>query len=615
MPNTQEAQRLTFKVDGTLADEPKKAAIEEIVVDATIGMPSMARLYLNDESDLGLIAGAAFKIGAAFEVLEDKDSGEVIFKGEITALEADFGDDGHAFLVVHAYDKSHRLHRGKKSRTFLNQNDGQIVRKMIGEAGLQAGTVGHGIKHAFMLQSNQTNMEWLLMRAEQLDYQIFVDTDEKLHFIPPWETQGGTVPDLIWGDNLLTFRPRISTSHQVDKVTTYGWDQLNKAVIKGEGTPNGKLKPGSVPKTGGAYAEASFGAASAVILADVVENAKAAELSAQGLANLLSGEFAFAEGVCYGNANILVAGKVNVKITAQAKSQFSGKYAITSVQHIYRVSTGQWNTHFVASGRRPNTLQRLVGGGDSQGQYNDRFLGVVPALVTSFQDPKKLGRVKVKFPWMVNEAESVEIESDWIRIATPFAGTERGFQFIPEVNDEVLIAFEHGNANRPYVIGCLWNDKDKPPLPSDKVNDGSNITQRLIKSRSGHLVILDDTKGSEQIIIRDKSQKNEIVIDTKNNSINIKCDKDITLDAGGNINLKAKGGVNIESASDTKITSNAAFKVEGKAGNEIKGARLTVDVQGNIKMSSNVIAELKANLIKLDGGLAVEVKGGIIKLN
>ncbi|MBX2997515.1 MAG: VgrG-related protein [Caldilineaceae bacterium] len=609
-----QAQQLTFKVNGTLADEDKRAAIEEIVVDATVGMPSMARLYLNDEMDLGLIAGTTFKIGANLEIIEDKEGGEAIFKGEITSLEADFSDNGHAFLIVHAYDKSHRLHRGKKSRTFLNQNDGQIVRKMIGEAGLQAGTIGHGIKHEFMLQSNQTNMEWLLMRAEQLDYQIYVDVDEKFHFIPPWETQGGAVPELIWGDNLLSFRPRISTTHQVDKVTTYGWDQFNKVVIKGEGSPNGKLKPGSVPKTGGAYAEASFGSASAVILADVVENAKAAEMSAQGLANVLSGEFAYAEGVCYGNADILPAGKVNVKITSQAKSQFSGKYSITSVQQIYRVSTGQWNTHFVASGRRPNTLKNLVGNGETQGQYNERFLGIVPALVTNFQDPKNLGRVKVKFPWMFDESD-VEIESDWVRIATPFAGTERGFQFIPEVNDEVLVAFEHGNVTRPYIIGCLWNSKDKPPLPSDKVHDKSNITKRLIKSRSGHIVILDDTKGSEQIVIRDKSEKNEIIIDTKNNSISIKCDKDITLDAGGNINLKAKGGVNIDSTNDTKIVSNAGFKVEGKAGNEIKGARLTVDVQGNIKMSSSVIAELKANLIKVDGGLAVEVKGGIIKLN
>jgi uncharacterized protein involved in type VI secretion and phage assembly len=614
MAQTQAAQRLTFKVDGTAADDQQKTAIEEIVIDATMGMPSMARIHLNDDMDLSLIAGATFKIGATLDLLEDKDSGKLIFKGEITALEADFSDDGRALLIVHAYDKSHRLHRGKKSRTFLKQSDGQIVKQIAQEAGLKAGTIEDGIQHEFMLQSNQTNMEWLLMRAERLDYQFYVDIDEKLHFQSADKTRGA-VPDLTWGANLISFRPRITTSHQVDKVTSYGWDPKTKKKITGMATPNGNLKPDSIPKTGGAYAKASFGAASTAILADVVENADAAKLLAQGLANTLSGEFAFAEGVCYGNAEIVVGGKVNVKITDEAKSQFSGKYLVTSLQQIFRVATGQWNTHFIASGRRPDSLQRLVGGGAAQNQYNDRFMGVVPAIVTNFQDPDNLGRVKVAFPWMMNEEKSVEIESDWIRIATPFAGAERGFQFIPEVNDEVLVAFEHGNATRPYIIGCLWNGKDKPPLPNSKVNDKSNITQRLIKSRSGHLVILDDTKGSEQIIIRDKSEKNEIVIDTKSNSINIKCDKNISLDAGGDITLSAKGKVSIESTADTTIAANAKFAAEGKAGVEIKGATAKVEAQAQLQLKANGPADLQGAVVNVKGNGMVNVQGGIIKLN
>src|SRR3972149_536693 len=84
--------------------------------------------------------------------------------------------------------------------------------------------------------------------------------------------------------------------------------------------------------------------------------------------------------------------------------------------------------------------------------------GVVPGIVTNNQDPDGLGRVKIKFPWL-----SDDNETDWVRIATLMAGGQRGGFFLPEVGDEVLVAFEHGDINHPYVIGALWNGVDKPP--------------------------------------------------------------------------------------------------------------------------------------------------------
>jgi phage protein D/phage baseplate assembly protein gpV len=616
MPD-QDLQRLTFAIDGELAQDELYAAIEDIVVDSSMRMPSMCQITLNDDMSLKIIASDKFQIGALLEVMSGEDgSGETLFNGEVTAIEPDFEGGGRALLVIYAYDKSHRLHRGKHSRTFLAQTDKKIVEKMVAEADLTLNMVDTGVTHDFMLQNNQTNMEWILMRAEQLDYQFFVDVEEKLHFVPARQTRG-SLPDLVWGDNLITFRPRLTTSNQVDKVILYGWDQLNKKEIKGEATPNGLDKPAKISKTGTEFAK-SFGAATSVIVSEPVQDVNSANKRAEGMAHALQGEFAYAEGTCYGNDKMVVGGKVNIKLTKEALTKFSGQYKLSSVRHVYRVSTGQWKTHFAISGRRTDSLGALLNSTPSaESRNNGRIHGVVPALVTNFNDPKKVGRVKVKYPWLWNLSGSspIEIESDWVRIATPSAGADRGFYYMPEVDDEVLVAFEHGDPNRPYIVGGLWNSKDKPPMPSDKVHDGSKITKRMIKSRSGHTILLDDTNGSEQIVIRDKSEKNEIVIDTKNNTITIKSEKDINLDAGGNINLKAKGAVNIESTSDTTIASKAAFKVEGKAGNEIKGARLNVDVQGPLNLKTSAIAEMKATVVKIDASALAEVKGGIIKLN
>ena len=117
-----------------------------------------------------------------------------------------------------------------------------------------------------------------------------------------------------------------------------------------------------------------------------------------------------------------------------------------------------------------------------------RIDGVVVGLVTNNQDPDGQGRVKVKFPWL-----SDQDESHWARLAAPMAGQDRGAYFLPEVDDEVLLAFEHGDARFPYILGALWNGKDAPPARND---DGKN-NLRVIKSRSGHVIKLNDESGRE----------------------------------------------------------------------------------------------------------------------
>src|SRR5689334_12460780 len=95
-------------------------------------------------------------------------------------------------------------------------------------------------------------------------------------------------------------------------------------------------------------------------------------------------------------------------------------------------------------------------------KQSDRVYGVVVAIVTNRKDPEEMGRVKLRYPWLGENAEGY-----WARIATPMAGNERGIYFLPEVEDEVLVAFEHGDLRFPYVIGSLWNGRDKPPVKND----------------------------------------------------------------------------------------------------------------------------------------------------
>jgi uncharacterized protein involved in type VI secretion and phage assembly len=195
--------------------------------------------------------------------------------------------------------------------------------------------------------------------------------------------------------------------------------------------------------------------------------------------------------------------------------------------------------------------------------------GVMVGLVIDNKDPEGLGRVKVRFP-----ALSIDEVGQWARIAVLMAGAERGTFFLPEVDDEVLVAFEQGDITRPYVLGALWNGQDKPP---DTNADGGN-NLRFIKSRSGHLIRLDDTDGAEKIEIIDKSGSNSITIDTAGNMITITSAKDIVIEAAqGTIKLTAQK-VEVSSTAETKIQAQGGVTLDGSPGQTtIKGTTVNIN--------------------------------------
>jgi uncharacterized protein involved in type VI secretion and phage assembly len=201
-------------------------------------------------------------------------------------------------------------------------------------------------------------------------------------------------------------------------------------------------------------------------------------------------------------------------------------------------------------------------------EATDRFYGVVIGVVTNNKDPDGLGRVKTSLPWMADQ-----VESNWARVVTPMGGPERGIYFLPEVDDEVLVAFEHGNPGSPYVLGGLWNGKDKPP---ESNSDGKNNI-RTIKSRSGNVIRLSDTDNDQKIEIIDSSTKNTIVISTKDNTITITADADITIkSANGKLKLSGKG-VEITSAAAVKIEASQNMDLKSSAQLNIKGSAVNIN--------------------------------------
>jgi uncharacterized protein involved in type VI secretion and phage assembly len=227
----------------------------------------------------------------------------------------------------------------------------------------------------------------------------------------------------------------------------------------------------------------------------------------------------------------------------------------------------------------------------SEPEKSGKIYGLVMGIVTNNQDPDKMYRVKVKFPWLSDSDEST-----WARISTPMAGGGRGHYFLPEVDDEVLVGFEHGDVRFPYVVGSLWNGQDAPPANN---GDGQNNI-RVIHSRSGHLVRLDDTNGDEKIEIIDKTGGNSITIKSSDNSIAIVCT--------GRMKLQANG-IDITSESDLNIQANTTLDMQSQGPMTISGSS-TVGIQADATMTIQADATMT-----VQADAVMTIQGAMVNIN
>jgi uncharacterized protein involved in type VI secretion and phage assembly len=216
-------------------------------------------------------------------------------------------------------------------------------------------------------------------------------------------------------------------------------------------------------------------------------------------------------------------------------------------------------------------IQKELGSAHDANRY-----GVDIGIVTNVQDPDQVGRVKVKIPRLPDEPEG-----DWARVAQPAAGAGRGFYWLPEVGDEVLIAYELGQPDRPYVIGCLWSDKDKP-MSGAYQNDNST---RMIETKSGHQVIFSDKSGDEKITISDKSRKRTITFDVKNKKFVIE-------DHEGDIEMHAKKKIVLE-CEDLEIKTSKTAKID-------VGDKFTLNVSADATIKASGKLQIKATRVNIN---------------
>ncbi|MFE1943142.1 phage baseplate assembly protein V [Streptomyces massasporeus] len=545
MSTSTYAPRFDIRVAGlTMAAELAAHAVS-LTVETSLDLAGTFSFVLRNP-DNRLLDSALLDPGKTVEIrLGYGNDLKPAFLGEIAAVEPSFPQSGAPTVQVSGYDKSYRMRHAEQEPTeYTFMNDSMVAAQIAVENGLiPVVDPTPGLKEKIIQVGG--DMAFLKERAQRYHFDVYVEWD-RLHFQFPRPQTAAHV--LEWGRNLSSFSPRISAQGAAGLQAVRGYNQELAQTIHGLALAADLDPEQLTERLGSSAADLVLTLTRKGIRRHVLENPLDAKILAESLlTELLEGMYE-GTGSCIGIPE-LTAGKF-IEMRGVGK-RFSGTYRLRKVTH--RIDDGGYTTEFSISQRGHSSLLGLLRKQIVHQPPPDRvepFYGVVLAVVEDNHEvmavPPKvpIGRVKVSFPGL-----SDRFTSGWAPCARPMAGKDMGFYWLPEVGDQVLVAFEHGDLGKPYVIGGLWN-ADQPPPETN--TDGANST-RVIKSRAGHTITFDDDKTGGELVIKDGGRGSMITLNATDGSLSISAAGDLTITAGGSITLAAAGGATTVTVNETEV--------------------------------------------------------------
>lgn len=577
----------TIKVGGSTLASDVISQLISMRAERSVYLPARVSLRFFDQF-YALFDRLDVNVGDELEVLLPASDSSVVtvFLGKVSQVGIEQGDqagDATQRVMVEAQDVSHRLANASDFTTYLDHTSSDIVAEIAGRHGLTAVTDATSDK-AYRIQTS-TDLHFLTQLASGIGFEWFVHGDE-LHFRKRPQDAG---PELSPKDGTLrAFSASFDGARAPGTVTVTGWDPAAQASVSGSWKASA-TPPVEVLRADSDFAKAQYDHAVSSFGGDLTVPTEGAEdaKSATDRSEVIGQDLA-RHGVSISGTTVCNPAVEPGKLVSLSGvgSKLAGDYYVTEVTHEYGEGR-ELLTRFASHGP-PSDLatdpSRASGPNDT---WSGR--GLVAAYVTSIKDPKKLGRIKVTYPSLLDQHES-----EWARVITPGAGQDRGLDFRPEVGDEVVVGFERGHVDKPLVLGGLWSEKFKPPF-DDIVEDSGDgvVSKRVIASRVGHSITIADGDSPEDRHI------------------------DIALNDGDTFVYVGEDKISIEAPSGNPIelkAGSASLTITDGGDLKIKAASLDVDVDGSAKIDAQDIALKGSTGVKVDGGTAFEAKGGTAKV-
>ncbi|GGP74108.1 VgrG-related protein [Streptomyces abikoensis] len=557
----------------------------EARVETMVGLPAGATLRFRDPAHR-LLASAGIAVGVPVTVsvaVARRRTRLGIFDGEVTALETEVDSDG-TFTTVRAMDRGQRLARGRRVAAYVDTTVAEVVGQAVARHGLRAGRVdAERTRIPYLAQPNLTDWELLRHLADQRGLRLSVEGDT-VHMSRPAAAGGAPAPGtgadrspfvLELGENLLALRASVSSEGQVAGVEVRGWDPAGKAAVvaRAGAGDSSRLRLGVTPaRLGSAFP----GAAPDLLVAGRgYATAGQVDVAAQALAQEAAASMAALSAEVAGTPELAAGVPVTL---AGVGEPFAGKYTLTSCRHTFDGDHG-YRTE-VGVGPLPPPVVPYPPALCS--------LGVAVGIVTDIKEPGQgeRGAVRLRLPWL-----SQDYVTDWAR-TVQWGGAGGGGVFPVEAGDEVLVCFEHGRLDRPYVLGGLYNGVDSPTdhgLPL--VDSGTGrANRRSLASRSGDLMeLLSAADGPQGVRLRTGDGKLTTHLDRKDSTIVL------TAGEGGrtlrvSLDARGEGTVTVDAGTDGSLVLKAgtvtvtADDGKGGGGLTLKGATVNVTSTGQLSL-------------------------------
>lgn len=562
----------------------------EMRVDLPLRAAGRATLRFRDPA-MTLVTSTKAAIGTEVTLgarRHGQGTDDVLLVGKITGVSVDQGMRRDPELVLTVDDAAHSMGRGTHITTYLQQSASDIVRMVAGRHSLTpdirdpSGASGRVIEYLMQADSDFDLLDGLCERTG-CDWWV---EGSKLRFWGP-VASGTSEIDVTLGEDLVELSVRASGEHP-DQVEVRAWHRIKQEVMVATAAAKDARRAPSVElftkykSPGGGLGRQTLTSSETPVVS--LEEAT-------DLANALRDDAVESGLTATGTVLSGVTIRPGVVLNVSAPTPVSGKYHVTSVQHVFRDG---FLTRFTAGDRRRRSLADTLGatGRRDQGM---RHSGLVVGRVTNSNDPDKAGKVKVTF---VGRADREE--SNWARVLCLGAGQDRGLVVLPEVGDEVLVGFESGDLRQPVVLGGLFGSQSKMPL----VKTDRDVEARSLTSRLGHVVEVKDgtAPGDQHVLLQLAGKKHElrmakdkvdlVVPDGVPLSIKVGGQSSLVFDGNGSLTIKAVN-ITMEAKGNLTTTSDGAMKIESKATLDVAGMAMTLKANATLQVQSSGPATIK----------------------
>ena len=574
---------LTVKVNG--ADIDDSTMIKSLQIVKEIGRIPWARFTIMSDSaqiaDFTEFTDDRYKVGQSITFAANYGGGtdQTLFEGIITVARARAtGRDGQT-LELTCRDKALKMTETRVSALYEKKSDGDIIKAIISAASLTADVTATSDTARDQFRPASTDWDFVRLLADRNGMLVTAEAGKVSAFAP--DTSSNSVLTVTLGADVIEFDASIDAERMVGDVKGTAWDVATQKAVTGEhSTPTNPTLGDVTAKTiASVMGDRTYQTETAAQLAS-------ADLTRIAKARLLRASMDTVHGFC----SFVGSGKAELGKMIEvvgASDRFSGDYFVSRIEH--RIQAGEWVTK-AGFGVPQDWVSDIADiGAPGSAALSPPAPGLqVGKVVQIHEDPDNLQRIKVKLP--VHGTSGAEV---WARFAQPYASSSAGIQFMPEVDDEVIVAFFNDDPNAPVILGALHNAKAAQVTTPAQENNTKTIVTRTnmrvefdedkkkitVSTPGGHQMVMDDTEKS--VLIKDLNG-NAITMDAS--GISISSDKDVSISAGGAVDASATSdakvsGQNVSCEGQLGFTGKGGSTSELSAGGQttVKGAMVMIN--------------------------------------